>query len=148
MDWQIVLSLATLLVGSGGIVAYIKARSQVRNDNHSADVAALQQTITTLQESHKELQDRYQEVIKDNDDRCSKLAERLQYLEIEYVKQSQLAAESKTKIAQLEFQLDKAHHRIEMLECELQKRDSKILDLEQQNLELRKRDGQRVGLDI
>lgn len=137
--WQIVFNFITLLVGSGGIVAWLKAHSQVRNDNKAADIAALEQTLETLQNS-------YQETLEDYKKRCDEYDKRIQYLETEYVKQSQQINGYQKRISELEIELNKANNRIEFLENQLSKRDLEIMRLQQQNIELRKTNGERIGL--
>ena len=153
MDFEQAVVIVGMLLGSGGIIALLKTRSEIRNNNKLTDITAFQKTIKMLQDSYKELQstykelqDRYQEIIKDNDIRCEKLSDRLQFLEIEYVKQIQDYTKTKDKIKTLEIQLNDAHARIETLEFELRKRDIEILRLEQQNVELRRQNGQCTGL--
>lgn len=153
MSFEQAIMIASVLLGSGGIIALLKTRSEIRNNNKLTDITTFQKTIKMLQDSYKELQstykelqDRYQEIIKDNDQRSEKLSERLQFLEIEHVRQMQNYTETKSKIENLEVQLNDAHSRIEILEFELHKRDKEILRLEQQNIELRRQNGQRIGL--
>lgn len=139
-NWQLIFNFVTILVGSGGIVAWIKARSQVRNENKAADIAALEQTLDTLQSS-------YQETLEDYKKRCDSYDKRIQYLETEYVKQAQQISDYKLRINELEIELGKANHRIEFLEGQLHKRDLEIMNLQQENIDLRRKNGQRTGLE-
>ena len=138
MDIEQATILVGSLLGGGGIVAFIKARSDVRNANKLADITALEKTIATIQNSHKESQDRYQEMLADNENKRKALADRLQFLEIEYVKQAQQNGENLKRITELEIDLRKANGKIESLESELRKKDIDIMRLEQENIELRK----------
>lgn len=138
MDLEKAAIVISALFGGGGIVAYLKTRSEIRNSNKSADIEALKSTIETLQKNNQELQDRYQEIIRDNDERCRALGDRLKFLEIEYVKQSQQNSENLKRIADLEIDLRKANDKISVLEDELRKKDVAVMRLEQENIELRK----------
>lgn len=138
MDWERATIIISALFGGGGIVALLKARSDVRNANKTTDIQALEATIKTIQESNKELQDRYQEVITENEGRCQKLAERLSYLEGEY-------SNHLKRITELEIDLRKANDKITVLEEELCKRNEQIVRLEQENIILRKQNN-KLGL--
>lgn len=131
MDFEQAAILIGSLLGGGGIVALFKTRSEIRNSNKSADILALQTTL-------KEQQDRYQEMLEDTAKRCKALSDRLQYLEIEYVKQAQQNSENLKRIADLEIELRKANDKISVLEDELRKKDVAVMRLEQENIELRK----------
>jgi chromosome segregation ATPase len=138
MDFEQAAVLIGSLLGGGGIVALIKSRSDIRNANKAADIAALKETILTIQNSYKELQDRYQEMLGDNENKCKSLSDRLQFLEIEYVKQSQQNGENLKRITELEIDLRKANGEIESLKGDLRKKDIDVMRLEQENIELRK----------
>lgn len=138
--WQIIFNIVTVLIGGGGIVALVKARSEVRNNNKAADIAALEQTIDTLQSS-------YEDTLGDYKNRCNDYDKRIQFLETEYVKQAQQINDYRQRISDLEIELNKANHRIEFLEDQLHKRDIEIMRLQEQNIELRQRNGERVGLE-
>lgn len=146
VDLEKAITLVSTLIGGGGVIAFLKAKSEVRNSNKSADILALQQTIKTLQESHRELQDRYQEVIQENDTRCTKLAERLEKVEADHAEQSKLHNENLRRITELEIDLHKANSKIKVLEDELHKKNTGILQLQQENLELRKQINKHTGL--
>jgi len=51
MDFEQAAILIGSLLGGGGIVALVKARSDIRNANKSVDIKALQDTIKSQQES-------------------------------------------------------------------------------------------------
>jgi len=138
MDFEQAAILIGSLLGGGGIVALVKARSDIRNANKSVDIKALQDTIKSQQESIQSIQDRYQEIIEDTETRCKKLSDRLQFLEAEYVMQTQRNNESVKRITDLEIELKKANSKIEFLENELRKKDIMVMRLEQENVELRK----------
>jgi chromosome segregation ATPase len=138
MDFEQAAVLIGSLLGGGGIVALIKSRSDIRNANKAADIAALKETILTIQNSYKELQDHYQEMLGDNENKCKSLSDRLQFLEIEYVKQSQQNGENLKRITELEIDLRKANGEIESLKGDLRKKDIDVMRLEQENIELRK----------
>lgn len=146
-NWKKVATILSLLFGTGGLGAYLKARSQTRNADKSADITALKETIETLQSSYGELQDRYQEILIESDAKNKELEERVKYLEIEYVKQEQEKLSLRERVRELERKLEKAQIKIEQLEEDLKKRDFQIMKLEQENLELRKETGKRCGLE-
>jgi len=138
MDIEQAIILIGSLLGGGGIVALFKARSEIRNANKNTDITALKETIISLQKNNELQQDRYQELLEDNEKRCKGLSDRLQYLEIEYVKQVQKSNESSQRISELEIDLRKANDKISVLEEELRKKDVTVMRLEQENIELRK----------
>ena len=147
MDTEKLILLIGAIFGGGGIVAYLKARSETRNANKSADIKALTQTLDALQNSYRELQDRYQEAIENCDKKNKEIAERVRFLEVEYVRQEQEKTSLRERVKQLEEKLERANTKIEQLENDLHKRDIEIMRLEQQNIELRKRNGERLGLE-
>lgn len=140
MELQIITLIVTGLFGTGGIVAWIKAASTARNNNKRTDIKALESALKTIQ-------DRYQELVSDNSANFRRTQERLQFLEIEYVKQSQQNNESLKRIAELEIDLKKANDKISALELELNKKNLDIMKLEQENIELRKQNN-RIGLMV
>lgn len=143
MDFEKIATAASLilstLLGGGGIIAYLKAKSEIRNNNKSADVENLRETIETIQAANRELQEQYKNALIENDLRTSKISERLQYIEIEYVKQAQCNAENLKRIANLEIDLRKANDEIAILRDELKRKNTDLMRLEQENIELRKR---------
>lgn len=140
MEIQIIALIVTGLFGTGGIVAWIRAASTARNNNKRTDIKALELALKTIQ-------DRYQELVSDNSANFRHTQERLQFLEIEYVKQSQQNNESLKRIAELEIDLKKANDKISALELELNKKNIDIMKLEQENIELRKQNN-RIGLMV
>lgn len=140
MEIQIIIAIVTGLFGTGGVVAWINAASTARNNNKRTDIKALELALKTIQ-------DRYQELVSDNSANFRRTQERLQFLEIEYVKQSQQNNESLKRIAELEIDLKKANDKISALELELNKKNLDIMKLEQENIELRKQNN-RIGLMV
>lgn len=137
---EVVALVISGLFGTGGIVAWIKAASDVRNSNKSSDVKSLEEAL-------KNIQDSYQELLKDTDVRIKQMSDRLQFLEIEYVKQAQQNTSNIKKIAELEIDLKKANDKISALEQEAAKKNLDIMRLEQENIELRKQNN-RIGLMV
>lgn len=142
---NIALGLVGLILGGGGLAAYSKARSEIRNNNKSADIASLEKTIEIIQKSNCELKKNYQEIIDENEERCAKLADRLETLEENHIQQTKKNVEQTKKnieqelrITELEAMLESAQGRIEILECQLKERDAKIIRLEKENIKLRK----------
>jgi hypothetical protein len=134
----IVSVLISTILGGGGLVALLKARSEIRNNNKTNDVANLRETIETIQGANSELQKQYKEALIENDLRTTRLSERLQYIEIEYVKQSQQNADNLKRIANLEIDLRKANEEIVVLKEEIKRKNIDLMRLEQENIELRK----------
>ena len=138
MEVEWIALLISAIFGSGGIVAWLKAKSEVRNANKETEIKSLQCTIKSLQESQRELQDRYQEIIDDLKKRYDELSKEMEFLRIEYVKQSQNDVESRKRITELEIELKRAKNEIEQLKEQLRKRDITIMELQEENIDLRK----------
>ena len=139
VDYDNVALILGILLAGGGVAGLIKAMSIARNANKNTDLNSLQQTIDTIQCA-------YQETIAD-------LEKRINYLEVENVKQYEQNKQYQKRIEQLEKDLLIAQNKITVLERELatrdieiQKRDVEIMRLEQQNIELRRSNGERTGL--
>lgn len=140
MNYEGVSLILGILLAGGGIAGLVKSISIARNANKKADIQALQQTINTVQLT-------YQETISD-------LEKRIDFLENKIVEQHEQNKQYQERILKLEKDLLIAQNKIESLERELSKRDIEIkkrdldiMRLEQQNIELRKQSGKRVGLE-
>lgn len=154
MDFDKMAMLITALFGSGGIIALLKARSEllkakseIRNANKSADIEALRQTLVTLQESYAGLQDRYQEGLNDYQEHCSAIEEELKEIKTELQCRIRKQNETEARLIKMQAQLDIAKQKIAHLEQQLEERDNLIMMLQQENMNLRKNPpGCREGL--
>lgn len=147
---SLVLSIVGLLFGGGGIAAYLKARSEIRNANKSADIDNMAEALKTIQDSYQQALKVNEEELRKSDEKysaiMSKLQERLQKLETDYLKQVDCGNENLKRITDLEIQLKMANSRIETLENELHIKITRIAELEKENEELRRVTGKKQGL--
>lgn len=152
-DFELIVAIIGVLLGGGGLAAYIKARSdllktksEIRNADKSADIVNLTNTISALQSSYRELQDRYQEAIKECYERNDIISNRIELLEKEYIQQEKEKLNLQDRVRKLETDLREANKKIAELRSDLDKKDEEICKLKAENIELRKSSGHRVGL--
>lgn len=144
---EIAMQIIVAVIGVGGIASYLKARSDVRNANKGADIDALVSTMSALQTSYKELQDRYQEAIKECDEKNDRLEIRIERLEAEYIAQQEEKLNLQKRVQQLEHDLKIANRKITEMQTDLVRKDVQIRELKEENSKLRKVDGCRMGLE-
>ena len=152
-DFELFVTILGILVGGGGLAAYLKARgdllkikSEIRNANKGADIVSLTNTISALQSSYKELQDRYQEAIEECYNRNDRISIRIEQLETEYIQQEKEKLNLQDRVKKLETDLQDANAKIAELRSDLDKKDDEICKLQQENVNLRKSSGHRMGL--
>jgi len=150
-DSNVILEFIATGGGIAGLAALWKTIADSRNRKKITDISALEKTIVQIQSAYKELQDRYQEAMKDDDKSRDKLSLRLSSLEKKYIEQLKNANKQDTRIlhsestiiqletnvSHLELKLMEANKEIKQLKKEIHYRELKIVELKQENVQLK-----------